>query len=251
MAILTFVGSVGRVTATSVTGSLNKLGGYSLAFFMATCAAALGVFVMLMSKERPHPSRRSSAAEISHLITRRDVLLPSLLAAVSQYVNWTLTFGFLPILAEQLGATDVTLSVLMSMHIGLVTVMTLATAAIVNRIGTRRLTFVSFVLISGGIGLAAWASSLAFVFVAQFCMGVAQGLSYPVLMGMSIRDVSDVERTTAMGVHQAVYAIGMFAGPWLSGLLADAMGIRPMFGITAFACIASSVFLIYLLPKEQ
>jgi MFS family permease len=82
-------------------------------------------------------------------------------------------------------------------------------------------------------------------------MGVAQGLSYPVLMGMSIRDVSDVERTTAMGLHQAVYAIGMFAGPWLSGLLADATGIRSMFGMTAFACLAISVFLIRLLPKKQ
>ncbi|MBU0705324.1 MAG: MFS transporter, partial [Chloroflexi bacterium] len=125
-AILTFIGSIGRVIATSVTGSLNELGGYSLAFFAATCAAALGVFVMLMSKERPLPPRRPSVAGISHLITRRDVLLPSLLAAVSQYANWAITFGFLPILAEQLGATDVTLSVLMSMHIGVVTVMTLA-----------------------------------------------------------------------------------------------------------------------------
>ncbi len=250
-AILTFVGSIGRVTATSVTGSLNELGGYSLAFFTATCAAALGVFVALMSKERSQPLRRPSVAGISHLITRRDVLLPSLLAAVSQYANWAVTFGFLPILAGQLGATDVTLSVLMSMHIGVVTVMTLAAAAIVNRIGTRRLAFVSFALMSGGIGLAAWTPSLAFVFVAQFCIGAAQGFSYPVLMGMSIRDVADGERSTAMGLHQAVYAIGMFAGPWLSGLLADATGIRPMFGMTAFACLAISVFLIRLLPRKQ
>jgi DHA1 family multidrug resistance protein-like MFS transporter len=41
-----------------------------------------------------------------------------------------------------------------------------------------------------------------------------------------------------MGLHQAVYAIGMFGGPWLSGLLADAVGIRPMFGVTAGLCLA-------------
>jgi len=58
-----------------------------------------------------------------------------------------------------------------------------------------------------------------------------------VLMGMSIERVADAERTTAMGLHQAVYAIGMFAGPWLSGMLADAMGIGPMFALTAFACL--------------
>jgi DHA1 family multidrug resistance protein-like MFS transporter len=63
------------------------------------------------------------------------------------------------------------------------------------------------------------------------------GISYPVLMGMSIRCVEDAERTTAMGLHQAVYAIGMFGGPWVGGWLADAVGIRPMFGVTAFVTL--------------
>jgi len=68
-------------------------------------------------------------------------------------------------------------------------------------------------------------------------MGLAQGIGYPVLMGMSIEHVADAERTTAMGLHQAVYAIGMFTGPWLSGILSEAMGIQPMFGMTAVACL--------------
>jgi MFS transporter, DHA1 family, multidrug resistance protein len=48
-------------------------------------------------------------------------------------------------------------------------------------------------------------------------------------MGMSIERVDESQRATAMGVYQSVYAIGMFTGPWLSGLLADALGIQPMF----------------------
>ncbi|MDH4135241.1 MAG: MFS transporter [Anaerolineae bacterium] len=76
--------------------------------------------------------------------------------------------------------------------------------------------------------------SLLLLFVLQFCIGLGQGIGYPVLMGLSIQYVADAERTTAMGLHQAVYAIGMLGGPWLCGLLADAMGIRPTFGMTAF-----------------
>jgi MFS transporter, DHA1 family, multidrug resistance protein len=52
-------------------------------------------------------------------------------------------------------------------------------------------------------------------------------------MGMSIEHVEGSQRSTAMGLHQAVYAIGMFAGPWLSGILAKSLGLQPMFGITA------------------
>jgi len=80
---------------------------------------------------------------------------------------------------------------------------------------------------------------------------LAQGLSYPVLMGLSIQYVADAERATAMGLHQAVYAIGMFGGPWLSGLLADAMGIRLTFGVTAFICLALGLLVTRWLTAKR
>jgi MFS family permease len=95
----------------------------------------------------------------------------------------------------------------------------------------------SFVPLFIGTGVAALAPTLAVLLAAQICLGLAQGVGYPALMGMSIQHVTDAERTTAMGLHQAVYAIGMFGGPALSGVLAEAMGIQPMFGVTAVACL--------------
>jgi DHA1 family multidrug resistance protein-like MFS transporter len=59
-ALLTFVGSVGRVLATGVTGSLNELGGYSLAFFLAAGAAVLAILVLLPARELRRPSRQPS-----------------------------------------------------------------------------------------------------------------------------------------------------------------------------------------------
>jgi MFS family permease len=250
-AMLTFVSSVGRVLATGVTGSLNELGGYPLAFFLAAGAAVLAILIVLPIQEGRRPPQRPSVGAIGSLITRPDVLLPSLLAALSQYANWTATFGFMPILATQLGATDVTQSVLMSIHIGLFTLGNLVATAIVSRVGARRLVYLSFVLLSTGIGGAALAPSLPLLFVAQFCIGLAQGISYPVLMGMSIQQVADAGRTTAMGLHQAVYAIGMFGGPWLSGRLADAMGIRPTFGVTAFVCLVLGLFVTRWLTAKR
>jgi MFS family permease len=248
--MLTFVGSVGRVLATGVTGSLKELGGYSLAFFLAAGAAALAVLIVLPAREKRRPPQQPSVGAIGALITRRDVLLPSLLAAFSQYANWTATFGFMPILARQLGATDVTQSMLMSMHIGVAMLGNLMATAIVRRVGARRLVYLGFVLLSAGMGGAALAPSLPLIFVSQFCIGLGQGISYPVLMGLSIQYVADAERTTAMGLHQSVYAIGMFGGPWLSGRLADAMGIRPTFGMTAFLCLVLGLFVTHRLAAE-
>lgn len=249
--LLTVVGSVGRVTATSVTGTLNEWGGYSLAFFLAMGVAGLGVVTLLPAHETVRPPRPPSLRGTGRLITRRDVLLPALLSAVSQYATWAVPFGFLPILARQLGASDVAQSGLVSLHIGLVTLGGLLAATLSNRFGARRLVYAGFVTLSAGIAGAALAPVLPLAFVAQFFLGLGMGVSYPVLMGMSIRNVDDAERTTAMGLHQAVYAAGMFAGPWLSGILADAIGLRSMLGVTAFGCLALGLILIRLVPRRQ
>jgi DHA1 family multidrug resistance protein-like MFS transporter len=69
---------------------------------------------------------------------------------------------------------------------------------------------------------------------------------------MSIQKVDRSERTTATGIHQSFYAIGMFTGPWLSGIIADRLGIRPMFMITAgFYFIAIYLFIYLLFKRKQ
>jgi MFS family permease len=249
--ILTVVGSVGRVLATSVTGTLNEIGGYSLAFYLAMGVAALGILALLAARETSRPPRQPSLRDIAGLTTRRDVLLPAILSAVAQYATWAVPFGFLPILARHLGASDVAQSGLVSLHIGVVTLGGLVAATLSNRFGARRLVYAGFVMLSAGIAGAALAPTLALVFVAQFFIGLGMGISYPVLMGLSIRDVDDAERTTAMGLHQAVYATGMFAGPWLSGILAEAVGLRTMLGMTALGCVALGLLLTRLVPRKH
>ncbi len=239
--LLTLVASIARVLATGVTGSLNELGGYSLAFFLTAGVASLAVLIVLPIPEQRRQRRQPSLAQIGKLITRKDVLLPSLLSAVSQYANWAATFGFIPILARQLGASDIVQSTLVSMSLAIVIVGNSLATAIVQRTGPQRLVHASFLLLSIGLAGVGLARSLTSLFLSQSCIGMSLGIVYPVLMGMSIERVPDGERNTAMGLHQALYAVGMFSGPWISGWLADLLDIRPMFGITACFCLAAGL----------
>jgi predicted MFS family arabinose efflux permease len=239
-AMISLVSSGSQVLATSVTGSLNQWGGYSLAFFLAAGIACLGALLVWPAPERRRPTRRPSWQGTGRLITRQDVLLPSLLAAMSRYVNWATMFAFIPILANQLGGTDVTQSMLVTLYLGVTLLGILGATAIANRIGATWLVYTSFGLLAIGVGEAALAPSLPVLFFSPICLGLAQGVLNPVLMGMSIQYVADAERTTAMGLHQSVHAIGMFAGPWFSGILAEALGLRSMLGVTAVACLMLS-----------
>lgn len=249
-ALVSGVNSVARMLATSVTGTLNDWGGYPLAFFVAAGTAVLAILVMLAIREPARQPKAPSLGSLGRLITRRDVLVPSLLCAVSQFAIWAAPFTFAPILAKNLGASDNTLSLLTSMNIGLVMLGSFATSAVAKRVGARWIVVFTFTVIALSMGMLTFARSLALVFVAQVCFGLASGIGYSVLMGLSIRDVDETQRATAMGLFQAVYAIGMFAGPWLSGVLADGIGIQPMFGVVGAVCLAVGLLGVRQLAKN-
>lgn len=250
-AILSLIAAAGRVAATSLTGLFNQIGGFSLAFFLATGLAGLAILFVFPTRERHTPQQPTSPEGIIRLTTRRDVLLPALLAAAAQHVNWGTTFGFIPILVGRMGGSDITQSILVSMQIGVVMVGHLATTAVEKRVGGRRLVYGAFGLLVIGLVIAAFAPTIGWIFAAQFCFGLSLGISYPVLMGKSIENVSEGQRSTAMGLHQAVYAIGMFSGPGISGVLADAIGIQPMLLVTAVVFLPVLLAVRYLSPSKS
>lgn len=250
-ALLAMINSLSRVVATGLNGRLNEIGGgYQLAFYVAIAVAGLAILVTLPVRETPRPPKQPSLRSIGVLITRRDVLLPAVLSAVAQYIAWSSTFGFIPVLAKELGANADGNSLLMSMYLLLSMAGNLLTSFIVRKVGNKRLFFISFSLTCLGVMLAGMATTLPVLFVIQAGLGFASGMLYPLLMGMSIEKVVDTERATAMGLHQAVYAIGMFAGPWLSGIMADQVGISPMFIGTGLACLLIGLLLGRLIQTK-
>lgn len=238
-AILTVVNSVGRMVATGMTGWLNQAGdGYALAFYVAIGVALLAVLVILPAREQRRPPVRPELSSITRLVSRPDVLSPSLLGALAQYVTWSATLGFTPILADRMGASDIMQSILTSGSIAVVMLGNMTTAALSRKVGNKILAYISLIMLAAGAIAAALATNLGWLALAQFIVSVGSGIAHPLFMGLSIAKVDVQQRTSAMGLHQAIYGFGMFAGPWISGALANWIGIQPMFGVTGFACLA-------------
>ena len=247
--LLNLSASLGRMVATSITGFLNNIGGYSLAFLLAAVSGIGAASTLGCIPERKRKPATTSVHSFARLIVRYDILLPTLTNTIAQYGNWVVIFGFLPILAQYLNAPDVVKGLLVSSSIVCMTAGNLLNTYLVKRIKHTTILYASFLLLSIGIFTAALAPSYPFLFFVSFCMGFSNGFISPILMGMSIQKVHPSQRTTAMGIHQSVYAIGMFAGPWLGGMLADTIGIRMMFGITAGFCLVASYTFITTLQR--
>jgi MFS family permease len=246
-AMLNFVAFAGRMLATGLNGWLNNLGGYTLAFYLAAGVSVLAALVTLTTHEEPRPPRSPSLTALGRLVTRRDVLLPSILSIIVHYIAFGTTFGFLPILAKGMGADDVTQSMLVTLNVAMTIVSSVLVTSLAKRVDNRLLVYVGCISAALGTILAAYTPALPLLYAAQAFLGIGFGIGYSVTMGMSIQYVEDRERTTAMGLYQALYSIGMFAGPWISGMLAEAMGIRTMLLVTAFATLLPSLFLTSLL----
>jgi MFS family permease len=249
-ATLTLVNSLAQGAASLASGPLTAVGGYAAGFTAAMAAAGAGLLVWLPGAETRLPPLRLSPVSIRRLVLRKDVLGPALLNAVQQYAVFAAIFGFTPILAERFGATAFQISLLTTTNIAANVVGNLLASFLVRYAGERPLVYASFALLAAGLALTAAAPGLAWLYAAQIFMGVGGGIGYPLLLGLSITRVKEGERNTAMGLHQAVYGIGMFAGPWLSGLLAVPLGIQPMFAVTAGLVLAIGILGNWRVNKE-
>ncbi len=249
--LLTFSASLGRMIGTGLTGFLNQMGGYQLSFYLAAVTGILAIIVVFFIKEKRRPPEKVSLKSITRLLTRKDVLLPTIISIFVHYGDWSVTFGFLPILAQQMGAGDVTKSMLISANIASITTANLLNTFVLKKVKHTFLLSIAALLFFAGIVLIAFAPSITQLFGGTICMGFAFGIIYPILVGLSIQKVAGSQRSTAMGIHQSLYAAGMFTGPWLSGIIADRIGIQPMFLITAGFCLLAVYLFLVLYIKDR
>jgi MFS family permease len=188
---------------------------------------------VLFFPDPPTPPKKPSLGTVRSLVTRRSVLVPSLLQMLVHVADFAATFTFVPIIARQHGASDLVVSALLSLNLATGLLGNSVSSRLTRRTGAHWTSMTGVLLIAFGVGGAAIAPNLGFVFFFQLCIGLGFGLIYPLCMGLSIRQVPENERNTAMGLHQSFYSIGMFTGPWLSGQLAVIVGIPTMFAIIA------------------
>ena len=82
--------------------------------------------------------------------------------------------------------------------------------------------------------------------------GLGRGVANTVLISLSLRAIAPEDRATGMGVYQAIYAAGMFAGPAASGYLAQASGLDAVFHLAAAVSLAGGFLaLLRTIPARQ
>ena len=119
------------------------------------------------------------------------------------------------------------------------------------RLGENRTVFTGILVMAVTMFLVPLIHNIPLLTVAQGASGFGRGLVYPLLMGLSIREISGEDRATAMGVFQAIYAIGMFLGPATAGAVADVAGLSGAFIIAGAVSVVAAVAGLTLIGRTN
>jgi MFS family permease len=165
----------------------------------------------------------------------------SVLAILSQFITFATTFGFVPIVAQNLGANRLQLSILTAIGIiPAIGMSAFAATVFVRWWGEGKTLIYGFILCSALCIITPFSQTLGVLMIVQFFAGVGRSMVFPLLMGLSIRHIEEHKRASAMGFFQAIYGVGMVIGPILLGMLAGQFGLIAGFLITGLIGIGAS-----------
>lgn len=229
--ILSFFNGIAQMLAMLLGGVFAEKISVNSTFALGASVGAIGFiasfFIVDIFEEG---SKKITLKEIGEVIKDRNLLAVSFLAVLSQLLTFSTVFGFTPVYAKTIGANE--------FDLGLLTVFSSLPNALASlfggiylakKFGEKSTIVLGFLTMGLFTITIPFTNNLAFLMFTQAVAGFGRGISFTLLMGLSIKDVGADRRATAMGFFQSIYGLGMFFGPVVVGILGDALNLSKAF----------------------
>jgi MFS family permease len=252
MSLITFCVGIGQAVG-AVGGKIADAYGWIAPFYAGAGLSILGLMFMLPISEKVKADRTpASLRSLLSVATRKRLLVVAIITSLSQFAVFSTTFGFLTVYAYRLGASKSHLGLLIFIINSFQTLSMLLTGTLVApRIGYRATVGAAYISITCATFATPFIRDLRLLFLVQGLGALGRGLAYPVLMGLAIQGMPQEERAAAMGFFQAVYAIGMFSGPAISGFIGRSFDLPGVFFCAAIIYLIAAVLSIFTLPRGR
>jgi predicted MFS family arabinose efflux permease len=243
--IISFVNNGAMVAATSVGGLLADRWDAEVVFAIAAVLGLIGVGFLLPVKEQRISRGTRSMQNYLSVALQPDLLRASFAGLLLQFAGFATIFSFTLVYAARIGAGPSDLGLITGSYLGAATVATIVTVYLVERRGYLFTITLGVAIMGGTLLITPLVTTLGVLVALQVVTGTGRGLSNTALLALSIRTVAPENRATAMGVYQAVYAIGMFAGPVVAGAVAAAAGIESVFYLSGTLALLGGSLLYF------
>jgi MFS family permease len=250
--LLTAMTFSGQMAATLLGGWISEITNQTAPFWLTLFIGIAGFILSFFISDTKVSTRPIRMLDILGLFKYRFIWLYSLLGIAIQFVSYGSAYVFTPWVAEQLGAGDSELGVLIFIYtLPAIAAAVFSGSKLIRKIGWPKVLALSFLL----TGLASlpipYANSLGVLYVCQFISGAGRGIGFSVLLALVVEKASAEKKVTAAATYQAIYALGMVTGPVLTGLLSSHFEINVPYIVMALLCVIAAAMAYFINPESK
>ncbi len=220
---------------------------YNLVGMRVICLLSVigGLITMFLSFFLPKGEEKDCHLTIPQLLSvcsQKRLWLFSLFALVQQGVQMSTTMSFTTQILKDLGANALTVGGASVIYmLSAVGCSKFASTKLCNRLSPGKWISLTFAVNALYCVLIPSCSRIPSILILQLLPGMSTGILFSFLTSEAMKQVPREKKSTAMGLYQAVYALGMTLLPMLSGVLAEKVSMKGAYLCLAGICILASL----------
>jgi len=247
MSSISFAVVLAQFLGMSISGYIADEWGWHAPFWVGGIIGILGVVLSLYISEPKESVQRDpiKLKDLISVIREPQLLKTSLLSILAHSIIFATMFGFIPDYALKIGLNtrDIS-SVVFSFMIPHAVATLFSGSHLIPMFGMWKTLRFAFGVTSIFTLIIPFIDTKGWLCFAQALNGFSLGILFPIFLGLATEAIPQEKRATAMGVYQAFYAIGMFAGPFFAGILNSNMGITAGFYFTGILGVVATILVI-------
>lgn len=223
--------------------------------YVALAIGIVGLIVSFFIKETASEFEPTKLSDFVSVLKNKCVLFSGISCGLFQLTQYATGMSFASNLAQSVGASDFQVGILNTvMSLGSMISGFLLPRFFMKFIREKTLLYISNAIACVCCVLFPFARGIWSIYIIEFASGFVSSFALALYMSMAVRFIPEEKKSSAMGVYQSVYGIGVFLGPTISGLFIDSFDYSLAFTLIGMFAVLSmalqAMFYKKLFEKE-
>ena len=236
---------------TFLSGYISDLISIKTCFLLSMVSAILSSILFLISKEKPFDTKSQfSTIQFINLLRNKLLICLCLIGIFIQFITFSINFSYFPSYLNELSFSDSIVGNLVAFYTLASFIGTISSPRLIKKFGLWRIFIYSAILIGLTTLITPLFENLFLLIFLRLIGGIGGGIIFSSCMSSIVRGFQENYQASAMGIFQAVYAIGMFLGPILSGVIGSYINLESVF-IFSSSITLPIILISFFIKKEE
>ena len=236
---------------TFLSGYISDLISIKACFLLSMVTAIISSILFFISKEKPFDAKTQfSTIQFINLLKNKLLICLCLIGILIQFITFSINFSYFPIYLNQLSFSDSIVGNVVAFYTLASFIGTLLSPKLIKKFGLWKIFIFSSIVIGSTTLITPYFENLALLISLRIIGGIGGGVIFSSCMSSIVRGFEENYQASAMGIFQAVYAIGMFLGPVISGIIGSRINLESVFIFSAFISLLIITVCLFIRSEE-